>query len=277
MPRQAVSCVAVLLLAACSQPSDPGPAGDASAAPDLTPSGVKVAAIQYGPGDHSHVESCSDDVCGLLHHVDLAAAGGALLVVTPEYALDQSTAEPAPAVGSDSAAAASALVRTFGARAKQHGIHLVLDLLTSSGGATHNTQVAFGPDGKVVALHHKFNLFQNEVTYLTPGTDVSVFSTPLGPVGLLICADIYGDPTLVNKLTQTLQPRVVALSLFWVKAVPENAYYFFSKAYGVYLLAANTTKAPGQGGGIYDPEGEPLAHAGAQAPSVVLAEIPAAD
>ena len=264
-----------LLLAAC-----PDPGGDADAAADLSdlaPARVKVAAIQYGSGDHSHVDGCSDDPCALAHLVDEAAGQGAVLVVTPEYALDQSTAEPVPAVGSDSAGAGSKLVQAFGARARQHGIYLVLSLLTAAGGATHNTQVALDPDGQVVAVHHKFNLYQNEVTYLTPGTDVSVFSSPLGKIGLLICADIYGDPTLVKQLMETLQPRTVALSLFWTKPTPENAYFFFAKAYGVYLVAANTTEAPGQGGGIYDPDGQPLAHTSAQTPSVVYAELPASD
>jgi len=47
------------------------------------------------------------------------------------------------------------------------------------------------------------------------------------------------------------------------------------KQYRVYAVVGNTTHTPGQGGGVFGPDGAPLAETTKAYPSVVYATIPA--
>ena len=74
------------------------------------PKAHKVAAIQYGAGDAALVstactQAAMPNVCALRKLVAQARAGGALLVVLPEYGFgwDQKVYEPAPTVGDNPA------------------------------------------------------------------------------------------------------------------------------------------------------------------------------
>jgi predicted amidohydrolase len=261
------------------------PIPDFGAAPVAT----KVAAIQYGEGQAGFVDTgCATNpapnLCAIKMLVLQARAGGASFVVIPEYSLipDQQYWEPLPALGvnpgTSSAWPEDLFITIFSKYAKKLDIYLVINLLTFDGTKPnykyYNTQVAFEPSGKVVGVHRKFELFGNEQKSLTPGNDVMVFSTPLGKIGLLICADIYGDSTLLDKLAYTLGARVVAFSSFWTVASAVTWQQNFAKKYGVFFIAANTTINPGQGGGVYDPNGAALAQKIQNQPSVVFADIP---
>ena len=253
------------------------------------PQQYKVAAIQYGTGNASLVKaSCAKDptpnVCALKVLVTQAAAAGALLVLLPEYGFgwDQQLYEPVPTVGDNPATNTAwpqtLLITAFAKLAKQHKLYLVIHLTTvigpSPGYSYYNTQVAFGPTGKVLAVHHKFNLWDDEPKTFTPGKQVSVFATPLGQVGLLICADIDVPSPLHTRLVTTLKARVIAFSAHWLTKVATAYQAAFAKTHGVYFVAANTVKAPGQGGGVFAPGGTALASTNSTVPSIVYAQIP---
>jgi predicted amidohydrolase len=275
-----------------SQPKkDQGlPAGDLfPTLPDFgtPPASTKVAAIQYAKGQASLVKpACASDpkpdVCALRELVIQARAGGASLVVTPEWVLS-GVAEPDPVVGDNPALSASwpgsATTKQFSFLAKQLAMTVVLSHFTftgPSGSETfYNSQVAFGPSGAVLAVHHKFNLFGNEPKTFTAGTEVEVFQHPLGTVGLLVCADIYGSTTLLTKLASTLKARVVAVSSYWTVSSPITGWYIpYAKKYGVYTIVANTTDAPGYGGAIISPTGAVIAQVSKTTPSVLFGTIP---
>jgi predicted amidohydrolase len=293
-----LALVLLVLLVGCGPEPDPQPDPGQGGARDPAAAGkaddgaaastVQVAAVQYGAGQAGQVSSwckshAEPDLCAVITLAYQAWSKGADLVVTPEYALGQTYYEPAPYVGENPATSAywpaEAYIAILAKIARQLQIYLVVDLLTYSkqgtGYAYHNTQVAFAPSGAVVGVHNKFNLFGSEKQSLTAGNDVTVFSTPLGRVGLLICADIYGSYTLLDKLVSTKQARVVALSSYWTVSGAVNWQKNFAKKHGVYMIAANTTTGPGYGGGVFDPTGQPLAQKVASVPSYVLATIPA--
>lgn len=266
-------------------PDQGGPLPDLGGAPSAT----KVAAVQYGAGQAAAVApACNTnlkpDVCALMEMTLEARQAGASVVVLPEYALsdDQEYLEPVPSLGSNPGNNASwpddVLLKIFSKYANQLDIYLVVDMITYTGTDPnynlYNTQVAFDPEGDVVGVHHKFELFGNEKNGLTAGTDVMVFDTPLGKMGLLICADIYGSSTLLNKLTNTLDARVVAFSSYWTVSGAVNWQTNFADDYNVYLIASNTTHSPGYGGGVYDTSGNALEQAVSTTPSIVLADIP---
>lgn len=104
-------------------------------------------------------------------------------------------------------------------------------------------------------------MFGDEPKYLTPGNSVVTLGTPLGPIGLLVCADIYGDPALLSQLRYGKKARVVAFTSYWTTPGAVNWQVNYAKKYGVYLIAANTVASPGQGGGVYGPQGQVLVQA----------------
>ena len=254
------------------------------------PKAHKVAAIQYGAGDAALVstactQAAMPNVCALRKLVAQARAGGALLVVLPEYGFgwDQKVYEPDPKVGDNPATNTAwppaLIIPTMAKEAKLHKVYLVIHLTTHKVGSSpviaYNTQVVFDPAGKVVAKHHKINLWDDEPKTLTAGSDVSVFSTPLGTVGLLICADIYATTPLHAKLVKTLKARLIAFSAHWLTAGATGYQITFAKTHGVYVVAANTTLAPGQGGGVFDPTGKALVSSAKTTPIIAYATIPA--
>jgi len=147
----------------------------------------------------------------------------------------------------------------------------------SSGKCTkyYNTSIAFSPGGSVVAVHHKFNLFGNEVNWLTAGTTVSTFGTPLGPMGMLICADIYGSSTLLNQMAASA--KVVAVSSFWTVS-GATSYFQSNLAKYPHSFVANTTTPPGNGGGIYKagaPKAVPIVpEVVSDKPKIIIATLP---
>jgi predicted amidohydrolase len=237
-----------------------------------------LAAIHYTDSGARAIDpSCedADSNCATEALVRRAHAAGARLVVTAEYALRQTRAEPVPTRGSPvTDADHSPLQARFSQLAAELSLYLVINLRTLRGAVRHNSQVAFGPDGSVVGVHHKFELYGGENEVLEAGEDVSVFDTPFGRVGLLICADLYGDPTLHDRLTRVLGADVVAVSSMWTVAGATRWQAAFARDWGTIVVAANSSAGAGRGSGIFDARGRALAETAMGSPSVLLAELP---
>ena len=123
-----------------------------------------------------------------------AAAKGARIVVTTECSLDgyavadrknisdadwRALGEPIPT---------GAYFKKLAALAKELKIFLVAGLTEADGDERYNTVVIIGPDGTLVGKYRKQKLGHEEGRN-TPGTLSSVFTTPFGKVGVMICAD----------------------------------------------------------------------------------------
>jgi len=239
-------------------------------------SALKVAALQYDSYQFDEIGSCGDTQCAVKALIAQAASAGAVLVVAPELGLDGS--EPDPAIGSlpaTSSLPADANIKVFSQQALELQLQIVIHLKTYDEQHHYTTQVAFGPDGRIVGKHHKFELYGGEAAQYKPGTDVMVFDSPLGKIGLLICADIYGDLRLHAKLVEQLGARVIAFSSFWTVGGGHHWQANFAKNWGVYVVGSNTTYGSGRGGGIFDPQGSALAVHTEAAPALTIAEIPA--
>jgi predicted amidohydrolase/lysophospholipase L1-like esterase len=76
-------------------------------------------------------------------------------------------------------------------------IYLVAGMLEADGEARYNTAVLIGPDGGLIGKYRKQKLGHEGVRN-TPGDTSAVFETPLGRVGLMICAD-RTDPAIVRR------------------------------------------------------------------------------
>ena len=308
-----------LTFAACSDDTD-NPAADAGngkikdtgvVTPDKKvtpdkgkPTVLKVAAVQYGSATFATVPSCFDDLCGLTHYIKEAAKNGAMVVTTPEYALGafQKTYEPAPKIGDKPATAAAfkdtTITKPLAKLADEQDITLTFNVQTQDTAGKYNTLIAIDKDGKVVAFHHKFQLFGSEGKTLTPGKSnkESFFDTPAGKAGLLICADVQciingmtintdctaHSKTMLMEYFNTYKPKVVLFSAYWTVGPTNGSKMWWAltvqetvaKQGNTWVVAANTTNGAGKGGGIYKPGGAIVKQTDAATPSILYADIP---
>jgi predicted amidohydrolase len=129
-----------------------------------------------------------------------AAAGGAQLVVLPEYWAimgQQETDKLAHAEQPGSGPIQDGMAQM----ARQHGIWLIggtLPLISGEEGKVLNTTLVYDPQGAPAGRYDKIHLFgftrgtesYNESRTIVPGAQVRSIETPFGRVGLSICYDL---------------------------------------------------------------------------------------
>ncbi len=146
---------------------------------------VRVACLQLKARELDEAPEALDDA---LAAIDLAAGEGAQIVVLPEMTYPAyflySRAAYANAAGSE-----SAVLSSFGAAARRHGIVVAVGLGTTQGAELFNSAVLFGPDGVEIGRYAKSFLWHFDRAWFTPGDVYPVFDTPFGRVGILVCAD----------------------------------------------------------------------------------------
>jgi predicted amidohydrolase len=162
-----------------------------------------AAALQMsaGPDKSRNLESA-----GRL--VRLAAARGARLVVLPEVFnwRGKRSEEPSQAEGLDGPS-----LTLMAGLARELQLHLVAGSITERAlgqEKNYNTSVAFGPDGRQLAVYRKIHLFDVELSgrlrareseAKLSGEKVVTAETALGPIGLSICYDLR-FPELYREL-----------------------------------------------------------------------------
>ena len=68
--------------------------------------------------------------------------------------------------------------------------------------------------GRILLTHRKINLLPELMTPpYTPGTDIKTVDTPLGRIGLLICADTFKDEILIRMAAQ--KPDLLLVPYGW--------------------------------------------------------------
>jgi predicted amidohydrolase len=75
-------------------------------------------------------------------------------------------------------------------------IHLIAGMLEADGDERYNTAVLVDPDGRLAGKYRKQKL-GHELARNTPGNVSSVFDTPYGKIGVMICAD-RTEPDIVR-------------------------------------------------------------------------------
>ncbi len=157
---------------------------------------MKIAAAAYQPQWHATWDTMT---AKLTAWVADAAGQGAELLVFPEYAGVEAGLTGPPAAAPTSATAwaahladqATAWADLHAGLAKQHGVHIVAGSLpwTTSRGLV-NAAPFCTPNG-TWALQEKLILtpYERDEMQLVPGTDLQLFETSLGKIGILICYD----------------------------------------------------------------------------------------
>lgn len=225
---------------------------------------VAVAQLGSAKGD---ARLNADAACEM---IEKAAADGCALVVLPEccltgYVFADRLALEVAALEMDS----TAVMRVLDA-CKMGAIHAVIGLFEKVGGAVYNTALLIGPDG-IIGRHRKLHLpflGGDRFADRPSGIDPSVFSTPIGVIGIAICYEIR-FPEIIRTLVLS-GAEIVALPTNWPNASHILADHFTPVRAAenfVYFLAANRNDAE-EGtqfmgaSQIVDPHGAVLAHAG---------------
>jgi len=159
-----------------------------------------------------------------LELIDLAATQGAQLVVLPEvwtglgYStpdLYQEIAEPVPGPTTD----------LLAEKARQHGLHIVGSLYArADNGEYENLAPLIGPDGVILGSYSKTHLFDapnriditsgiRESDKVVAGSDLPVFETSLGSIGVTVCSDLR-FPEVYRVLTLRGARIIVCASAF---------------------------------------------------------------
>ncbi|MGI6513947.1 MAG: carbon-nitrogen hydrolase family protein [Syntrophomonadaceae bacterium] len=206
-----------------------------------------------------------------------AAAAGCQLAVLPEmfncpYAGHYFPvyAEPIPGITST----------RLSELAREIGIYLIAGSIPERDGEQiFNTSMVFNPQGKMIAKHRKLHLFDVDIpggiTFfesdtLSPGKDVTTFTTSYGKMGLAICYDLR-FPELARTMTMQGAEVIIYPGAFNQVTGPLH-WEILLRARAVdnqvFILAASPANTPG---GVYpayghsmvvDPWGKVIAEAG---------------
>lgn len=166
-----------------------------------------------------------------------AARRGAQLVVLPEcldlgwtHPSARERAQPIPGAWSDRLCAAAGAA----------GIHVVAGLTERAGERIYNSAVLVSPDGRILLTHRKINILSIAQDLYAVGDRLGVAETPLGTIGVNICADNF--PTslaLGHALARMGAELIVSPSAWAVDADHDNA----KTPYGAMWREAYTTLA----------------------------------
>ena len=192
------------------------------------PATVRVAAIQM----YSMMGYISNNLAGLGNHVREAVSNGAKIVVAPECVVQGYMYPPAMTgwLGPDappSRAAWKIAETTNGSActsladlAKTYKIYLAVGLIETNEGRLFNSQVLFGPDGRILAHHRKQKLWPpGDAEWCSEGDrPLQVVDTPYGRLGLMICYDVHELP---RKLSEA-GADIVLYSVAWYGPNEEN-------------------------------------------------------
>ena len=175
--------------------------------PELGPTSITVGCVNF----ESVPRDPAATLAKLLARVEEAADRGCDLVVFPELALgtwgecedcarshrpcawhlEQAELADGPACAAIADAAAA------------HGIHVIYGFEerdADRADVVYNSANVVGPDG-LVGTYRKLHLgIPLETDRFTPGDELPVFDTSLGPIGISICYDFYNNPELCRVL-----------------------------------------------------------------------------
>lgn len=235
---------------------------------------MKVAVIQWAPPMAEIVDSVeaaekikSRNRAMLESEVRKAASNGATLIITsemgivgypdiPELPDEDDNFRSKEEVAPFAETVPGTSTEYFAKIARELGVYIQIGLIEKDKNEFHNSAVAIGPNGEVLATHRKVSLYHQENDYFTPGKSTSFYQTPAGVIGMLICADVYHGSLL---RAYTGKANVLALSTSWAQMnTGWNSFTRAAISTKSFLLAANQPYFPDSG--VINPDGSAQSH-----------------
>lgn len=240
---------------------------------------MKIACAQYAVRDGDREYNLRRSGAAIRDAADL----GADLIVLPELANTGCDLD-----GRDQASSLAETIpdgptaRLWRKLAGDHGIRIVGGVLERDEDALYNSAVLVGPD--LLARYRKTHLWDREKLLCESGTELPVFDTPPGSIGVLVCYDAW-FPEAVRTLALRGADLICIPSNLPDDWVPEDQRRGGLTMLNVHAIAgANANRlfvaaANRVGDGylgrscIVDPTGGVLALAGATDEELILADV----
>ena len=147
-----------------------------------------------------------------------AAASGAQVVVLPEamtLGWTHSTSER----DADEIPDGESCLRLREA-ALANRIYVCAGLVERAGASIFNSAALIGPDGGLLLHHRKLNELEIAHKVYAPGDRLAVVSTPLGTVGVMICADAFARGQVASRALGLMGADILLSPCAW--AVPAD-------------------------------------------------------
>ena len=106
------------------------------------------------------------------------------------------------------------------ALAQRHGVYLCAGLVEIAGGVLFNAAVLFDPQGRLLLHHRKLNELDIAHDLYANGDRLGVAHTPLGTLGLMICADAFARDQVVSRTLGLMGAQLILSPCAW--AVPAD-------------------------------------------------------
>ena len=102
----------------------------------------------------------------------------------------------------------------FSKLAKENAIYIIMGSITEKEDDNcYNTTVLIDDSGKIIGKYRKINLWNGEKIYKRAGSEVSVFDTKFGKIGLEICWDL-AFPEIAKEITLR-GAKIIFCPAFW--------------------------------------------------------------
>ena len=100
--------------------------------------------------------------------------------------------------------------------AVQHGIYVCAGLTErAADGRNYNAALLIDPQGNILLKYHKINLLTVEQPFYAMGQTLNVVDTPLGKIGVNICADNYLDGLAIGHTLARMGAEFILAPASW--------------------------------------------------------------
>jgi predicted amidohydrolase len=228
--------------------------------------------------------------------VRAAASGGAQLVVLPET-LDCGWTHPSAHEHAGVIPGGVACERLRDA-ARQAGVYLCAGLVERNGARLFNAAALFSPQGELLLHHRKIHELDIAHVIYARGDRLGVTRTPLGTIGVMICADAFAPGETISRNLTLMGAQLIVSPCAWAMpadhdqtrepygALWRDCYGRVARECGVWIAGASNVGpiTAGAWAGrkcigcslVVGPDGEPVAQGpyGQDAETLLFAEVP---
>ena len=107
--------------------------------------------------------------------------------------------------------------------AREKSIYVVAGLTERSGEKIYNSAIFISPNGELLLKHRKINLLSIEQNLYSTGDSLSVVETPLGVIGVNICADNFENSLVFGHSLARMGARIILSPSAWAIDVERDS------------------------------------------------------
>lgn len=147
------------------------------------------------------------NLCCAVEFISKAANAGAAIILLPE-ALDLGWCHDSARASAGVIPGGESCLRLREA-ARTHRIHVCAGLIERAGDRLFNSAVLISPEGEVLLHHRKLNELAMAHHLYAQGDRLAVVRTPLGIMGLMICADGFAPGQVVSRALGLMGAQII--------------------------------------------------------------------